>query len=201
MRANAKNTLSRFVISVLVSDRVGILRDITTALADMGANVEGVTQTVLGGYFTVTLTVVMDSPRDADSVRDALLPAFPRSEASVTVRRLDKAGAPPPPVDGDRYIVTLTGPDRKGILKSVTAYLADKGINIEDWHMYMEGTAVTHIGEVTVPRRLDIQHLQNDFQDHVRKIALTASIQHENIFRVTNEVGAVQSLLAAGRKR
>lgn len=201
MRANAKKTPNRFVISVLVSDRVGILRDITTALADMGANIEGVTQTVLGGYFTVTLTVAMEALRDAEAIRESLLPAFPHNEASVAVRRLDRAGEPPPPVEGDRYIVTLNGPDRRGILKSVTSYLAEKGINIEDWHMYMEGTAVTHIGEVTVPRRLDIQHLQNDFQDHVRNIGLTASIQHENIFRVTNEVGAVQSLLAAGRKR
>jgi predicted amino acid-binding ACT domain protein len=37
----------RYVLSVLVSDRVGILRDITAAVADLGANIDGISQTVV----------------------------------------------------------------------------------------------------------------------------------------------------------
>jgi len=33
----ARNSKSRYVISVLVSDRVGVLRDITSAVTDLGA--------------------------------------------------------------------------------------------------------------------------------------------------------------------
>jgi predicted amino acid-binding ACT domain protein len=189
----------RFVISVLVADRVGILRDITSALADMGANIEGVTQTVLDGHFTVTLTVAMDGVCKAESIRDTLLTAFAPQEASLVVRPFTRAATSRSPVEGERYVVTLSGKDRKGILKTVTAYLADKGVNIEDWHVYLNGESVTHIGEVTVPRLLDIQHLQGDFQEAMRPIGMAVSMQHENIFRVTNEVGAVQPLVAGRR--
>ena len=34
----------------------------------------------------------------------------------------------------------------------------------------------------------------------LREFGITASLQHENIFRVTNEVGAVQHLMAARHK-
>lgn len=191
---------ARFVISVLVADRVGILRDITAALADQGANIDGVSQTVLHGYFTVILTVSMHRRCNAEGIRQALLANFANNAASIIVRRFEPSAARRPVVHGERYVVTLNGKDRMGILKAVTAYLADKGVNIEDWYVYFDGPMVTHIGEVTVPPVLDIQQLQSGFQECLRDFDLAVSMQHENIFRVTNEVGAVQHLLAGRHK-
>jgi len=185
----------RFVLSVLVPDRVGILRDISTAVAGLGANIDGISQTVAAGYFTVILTVTLDKSTSAETVRQAVTDAFPPGEASVIVRDYERRAARVSHPDTDRYVFTATGADRRGILKAVTTYLADKGINIEDWYVSFDGENVTHVGEVSVPSILDIQQVQSDLQQRLNPLGMTVGFQHENIFRVTHEVGAVRPLI------
>lgn len=55
-------TESRYVISLLVADRIGILRELTTAVTDLGANIEGISQTVVQGYFTVIMIAGCSAP-------------------------------------------------------------------------------------------------------------------------------------------
>jgi glycine cleavage system transcriptional repressor len=195
-----KPTPSRYVITVLVADRVAILRDITSAVTDMGANIDGISQTVVEGYFTVILTAAFPAAVSPDSVRNAILQNFAENEASVVVIPYDARRATRRPVRGDRYVVTLTGLDRLGILKTITGFLAEKGINIEDWHVDFGSGGVTQIGQITVPSLLDIKQLQDEFRQALAPLNLASCIQHENIFRATNEVGAIRSLLEEKRE-
>jgi predicted amino acid-binding ACT domain protein len=182
-------------MSVLVADRVGILRDITSAVTGLGANIDGISQTVVEGYFTVILAATFQEPRTVEDIREAILANFSADEASVVVRPFDATADRGPTVDGEHYVVTLAGKDGPGILMTVTTCLAEKGINVEDWYVHFEGPNVTHVGEVTVPHLLDVTQVQSELQERVRQFGLTVSVQHENIFRVTNEVGAVRPLI------
>ncbi len=193
MLPNPQNT--RFVISLLVADRAGILRDATTAVTDMGANIDGITQTVVEGYFTVMLTASFTQPCSIDDVRRQMDLAFEGEQATIVVLPYDAGKTARPPVEGDAYIVTLTGKDRPGIMKTVTTFLAERGINIEDWEVQFENTQVTHIGQVTVPSRLDIKQLQHDFHHLAAALPLDSGIQHENIFRAISEVGPIKPLV------
>jgi glycine cleavage system transcriptional repressor len=193
---SSRATPNRYVISVLVADRVGILRDITSAITDMRANIDGISQTVVAGHFTVILAATFEEPQSAEAIRDRVQENFQPGEASIVVRPHVERPLPRNQTGSRRYIVTLTGRDRPGILKRVTAFLAQKGINIEDWFVEFEGPNVTHIGEITVPRLLDIKQIQDEFRDALTPMGLVAGIQHENIFRATNEVGGVRPLLA-----
>ena len=195
MNSSADN---RYVISVLVADRVAILRDITSAVTDLGANIDGISQTVVEGYFTVILTATFPALVSADSVRNAIQANFGSHEASIVVIAYDTDRAARPPVHGERYVFTVTGRDRPGILKTITTFLADKGINIEDWQVHFSADGVTHIGEVTVPRVLDVKQLQDEFRPLMASLNLVSCVQHENIFRATNEVGAIRALLEEG---
>jgi predicted amino acid-binding ACT domain protein len=190
-----KHDKKRYVISVLVSDRVGILRDISAAVTDLGANIDGISQTVVAGYFTVILTASFDQPHPPSRIRDAIEERFGTDEATVVVRPYDRRDAKRQTVDGESYVVTLTGRDRPGILKAVTRFLAAKGINIEDWHVEFRDADVLHIGEVTVPAALDIQQAQEEFRQVVAALGLVVVLQHENIFRATNEIGPIKSLI------
>lgn len=185
----------RYVISVLVSDRVGVLRDITSAVTDIGANVDGISQTVVEGYFTVILTATFDKSSSPDKIRSAILENFRKDETSVVVRPYERKEPTRRTVDGEQYVATITGKDRKGILKTVTSFLASKGINVEDWYVEFRGDNVTHMGEITVPHSLDIKQVQDEFRHVVAALNLTAGFQHANIFRATNEVGPIKSLL------
>lgn len=186
---------NRYVVSVLVADRVGILKDITSAVTDMGANIDGISQTVVSGYFTVILTATFKKSLSTEEIRGQIMNNFSRDEAEIVVRPYEESAVKRIPVQGNRYAVTVAGKDRTGILKTVTTFLAGKGINIEDWYVEFEGKNVTHIGVISVPKVLDIKQTQEEFRQLLLPLGLTSYIQHENIFRATNEIGPIESLL------
>lgn len=185
--------LTRYVVSVLALDRIGIIKSITAAIADLGGNIDGMSQTVVHGYFTVILTATFDRACEKDAVREAILTNFEPNEVSVAVRDFTAA-----PVNAkretERYILTLSGNDRPGILKTVAAYLADNGINIEDYYFTIQDGKVTHISELTVPAEYDIKCLQGELQTLVSSIDLVSTLKHENLFRAANEIFAIRHL-------
>ncbi|MBI2440840.1 MAG: ACT domain-containing protein [Lentisphaerae bacterium] len=183
----------RYVISVLIADRVGILSAITAAVTDLGANIVGISQTVEQGYFTVIMIVAFAQPVGPEAIRHAILNRFDQDEASVLVRPFQAQRQAPG--TGDRYVLTMAGRDRPGILKALTGYLAGKKINIEDLFFRIVGDKVTHVGEVTVPAQLDLKQTQDELRAVMAPFALVVNLQHENLFRATNEVGAIRHLL------
>jgi len=195
----AKKSSNRYVISILVADRVGILKDITSAVTDMGANIDGISQTVVAGYFTVILTATLRKSLSPAEISETILRNFAKGEIEIVVRPYEEAAVKRAPVKGNRYAVTVTGKDRPGIMKAVTTFLAGKGINVEDWYVEFVGQNVTHIGVISVPKLLDIKQTQEEFQQLLAPLALDSFIQHENIFRATNEIGAIGTLLKGGR--
>ncbi len=193
-KKGAKSSV-RHVISVLISDRVGVLRDITSAVTNLGGNIDGISQTVVEGYFTVILTASFKAPCSSEDIRTAILANFAPNEASLVVRPYERAPNAGPTVRGERYVVTLNGPDRPGILKAITSLLADKGINVEDWYVEFQSGRVIHVGEITVPAPLDIRQLQTELKRVASSLGLESVVQHENIFRATNDIGPITSFL------
>ena len=62
---------SRAIITVLGSDRPGIVAAVTAALAHHGANILDISQTILQGTFTMTMLVdLADSKVDFSALQD-----------------------------------------------------------------------------------------------------------------------------------
>jgi glycine cleavage system transcriptional repressor len=184
----------RYVMSILVSDRVGILRDITSAVTDAGGNIDGISQTVVSGFFTVILTASFAGEQDVVALRQSIEGNFKAGEVVVVVRP-HREGTPEVVSGGRRYMLTLMGTDRPGVLKTVTGFLADRGINIEDWDMQLFPEHVTHVAELRLPPELDLCCVGDELQQVVGELGLRATIQHENLFRATSEIGPIRSLL------
>lgn len=51
---------TRAIVSVLGDDRVGIVAAVATALAEAGANIEDIRQSIVGGIFSMTMLVTID---------------------------------------------------------------------------------------------------------------------------------------------
>jgi len=185
---------ARYVIAVLLADRVAILKDITAAISDLCGSIDGIRQTVVNGYFTVSLTAVFTPPKSAEEIRQSLAIKFAGTDASIVVMA-HHPKASRQPVRGDRYVLTIVGPSHPDLLKTVTAFLAEKGINIEDWHLGSDSSGTSHIGEITIPHHLDLKQIQDEFRQTLAPMGLRSCIQHENIFRATNEVCAIRTLL------
>ncbi len=182
-------TSHRFVISVMSRDRVGIVRDITRALTQWQGNVEQVSQTVVMNYFTFILIAAFPAAHTVAAVRELLGTAGAPGELEVGVK-IFTGETPATPV-ADRFILTTIGGDHPGIVHQIAMFCAGKGINITD--LYGATTADKQfivVSEVAVPRHLDLTQIQLDLAALGQATGLAVHLQHENIFRATNEIAA-----------
>ncbi len=170
------------------------MRGVTSAVTDLTGNIEGISQTVVQGYFTVVLVADFDKTIAGDAIRQKITEGFREGEVSVIVREFKQKS--PAVSGGERYILTLMGREAPGILKKLTVCLTEKRINIEDWFFRIDGEKVTHIGEITVPPRLDIRQLQEDLRALFEPQDLRVHCRHENLFRATNEVESIRLMLS-----
>ena len=79
------------VVSVLGKDRSGIVAKVATALADCGANIDDISQTVLNGsIFSMTMMVTLDvDVADFNTVQDRLKAVGEDLGTQVIIQRED----------------------------------------------------------------------------------------------------------------
>lgn len=183
----------RFITSVLVPDRVGLLRDITQAVFALEGNIGSIRQTVIDGFFN--LVFISEHPRQVspETLR-ALLDSALESEAVVTVLDNPEAQAAAVPA-GSRFVVMTRGEDKPGTILAITSFLVEHGVNIEDWLVEEEDGKVVYIAQVVVPEAADFRMIQETFRVTMAERGLTALLCHENIFRATNEIGPIKALI------
>jgi len=177
------------VISVLTPDRVGLIAGVTHAVYTAGGNIRAISQTVLQGYFTIILTATLPDDCAPDHLQHAIEATGRAGELSVLVRRRTHTDAAPPAHPaGDRFVLTISGPDQPGILARITAYLASQGINIEDLAAHTDNARFLVMGELTVPASEDVRQLQIDLNALLPAADRLVTLQHVNVFTATTEV-------------
>ncbi len=183
-----------FVLTVMSLDRVGIVADVAGAVAELGGNIDAISQTVMRGYFTIIITVHFDESVDAGQLAGAVRGSGSPGELEVSVK--ERAVLEPPPVvaGGERFILTLSGPDRRGIIHRICRYLASRNINIDDLYAHCEGAGFMLIAQLQVPADLEVERLQMDVESLWPDEQMRASLQHENVFLATNDVAFRQQL-------
>ena len=78
------------VISVLGKDRSGIVAAIATALADCGANIDDISQTILDDIFSMTMLTTLDTEKaDFNTVQERLAADGERLSMQVLIQRED----------------------------------------------------------------------------------------------------------------
>jgi len=193
MQKASSSANRRFITSVLVPDRVGLLRDVTQAVFSLEGNIGGIRQTVVDGFFTLVFTSEHPAQVTPEALL-ALLTSALESEAVVTVLDCPERHEATVPT-GSRFVVLTRGADKPGTIFAITSFLVDHGINIEDWMVEEENGQVIYIAQVTVPEAVDFRSVQESFRTAMAERGLTALLCHENIFRATNEIGPIKSLI------
>ena len=81
---------TRAIVSVLGDDRVGIVAAVATALADAGANIEDIRQSIVGGIFSMTmLTTIDEDATPFEEVQARLAEVGAGLGVQVTLQRED----------------------------------------------------------------------------------------------------------------
>ncbi len=78
------------ILSVLGEDRVGIVASISRVLAENGANIEDIRQTIIGGIFSMTMLVTVNEDHTPfDQLQTNLTAAGTEMNVQVTLQRED----------------------------------------------------------------------------------------------------------------
>jgi ACT domain-containing protein len=78
------------ILSVLGEDRVGIVAAVSSVLAQSGANIEDIRQTIIGGIFSMTMLVTIDEDvAPFDEVQKRLSAISEELGVQITLQRED----------------------------------------------------------------------------------------------------------------
>lgn len=81
---------TRIVVTVLGTDRSGIVAAVATKLSECSANIVDISQTILDGIFTMTMLVDLDeSLVPFDTLREAVTPLHESLGVQIQVQRED----------------------------------------------------------------------------------------------------------------
>jgi glycine cleavage system transcriptional repressor len=186
--------VNTFMTSILVPDRVGLLRDVTKAVFALEGNIGAIRQTIVDGFFSLVLSSTHPEDVTPEALRSILAGTLEES-AVITVLNKGVPTEESPLPGGPRYIVMTRGEDKPGTICAISSFMVEHGINIEDWMVDEEDGEIIYIAQVVIPGNIDFHKIQDDFRERMAAINLTGLLCHENIFRATNEIGPIKPLI------
>lgn len=88
-----------------------------------------------------------------------------------------------------RAVVTVTGKDKKGIIAKVSAFLAEKGVNIEDISQTIldEYFAMIMIVDMS-EAKAELAVIAKDCEELGKQIGMSIYLQHEDIFNAMHTI-------------
>ena len=88
-----------------------------------------------------------------------------------------------------RAVVTVTGKDKKGVVAKVSAFLAEKGINIEDISQTIMGEYFAMIMIVDMSgAKEELSVLAGECMEMGKQIGMAIYLQHEDIFNAMHRI-------------
>ncbi len=184
--------MKKYIISVLGKDRPGIIASVARLLYQEDFNVEDVSQTILQAEFSGSFIVSGPDNSDAKDLREALRKEADDESLFFHVRQLDSQARAWSRPACERFVITTSGPDRKGLVAHITEVLAAFNVNVTQLQAVFRGgddpNSNVMIYEVDIPPDTDLQALRKSLGEKAMSLKLNVSIQHKNIFEAINRI-------------
>ena len=180
----------RYIITLMAANRVGILAAVTTSLAELGGDIQEVSQTVMQRFFTIIMAAEFPENRDPSVIIDHIRGVCRPFGVEVNLKDPDEEPLQEPSAEGiERYYLTAEGQDKPGMVRQISARLAQEGIDITDVFARRadEGQTFVMVMELAVPPGVDALALQRELEQLGSAVGLSAALQHEDIFSATND--------------
>ena len=171
-----------FIISITSRDREGIVADISEGIFNSSGNILAASQTVHQGYFAMIILAAFDDGSDEQAIAGTIKEKAGDLHVFITPYDANREG---PGREGDTFVVTCLGPDKPGILHTLSRFLASRNVNIDDLYCTVDDNDFVVICEVTMPPGADVFVLQTDLEAMGADSGFTIALQHENIFLET----------------
>ncbi len=171
--------LEYLVLTAVGPDRTGIVTELTDDIQRLKCSIDDSRMAILGGEFSIIM-LVSGEAADIAQLKD-FLPALEEKTGLTIVAKTTA----PPSESGDFQLmaVEVVATDEPGIVHRVTEFFARHNINIDT--LATDRYPAPHTGTpmfeldmgIQVPRDVDIEALQNDFQDLCDDMDIEGSIE------------------------
>lgn len=167
------------VISVVGTDRTGVVQDLTKVILSCGGNIEESRMTTLGSEFAMLL-LVSGNWATLNKLEQGLNKLGDGKDLTVSIRQTDAKMA-----TGDRmpYAVDIVSLDQQGIVFNLANFFASHDIEIAD--VATRSYAAAHTGSpmfsvqmaINVPSTVHIAQLREEFMEICDRLNLDAILE------------------------
>jgi glycine cleavage system transcriptional repressor len=184
--------MQKVIISVLGQDRPGILAAVSQALLSQDCNIENVSQTILQSVFGAILIITKPAELSEETLGEKLQEAVASLALDVVVKRFSPEKMEIPAQNSQPFIITTTGPDKKGLVAGISSTLAGHGGNITNLKAAFRGgdnpLNNMMIYEVDVPSTVPLPVFYADLKNKAAELGIEINIQHRRIFEAINRI-------------
>jgi len=161
-------------LSFIGKDRPGIVAAVSKALFDAGCNLEESSMTKLRNEFAMILIVRLDTSNSFLALKKTIEATAKKNGLSVLVRDISKEPVNTKTQKGKKYIITVYGADKPGIVYATSAYLAKNKFNITDVQTTLSAKAYVMFIEILLPVAKEKKMLA-DIPKVAKKLGVTIS--------------------------
>lgn len=188
-KENRETAKKHYIVSVMATDRVGIIHDISLLISTMNGDLADTRQQVLHGYFSMILYASFPASVSQETVRKRLQSIENNIPFEVSVKPVDpNIGRKKTKSAEETFVLTARGPDRIGFVSLVSGFCTKQNINILDLSTAGAGDIYTMILMVELSRCPSRDGLRSEMDKFSRENNIMLLLQHQDIFKATNEI-------------
>lgn len=169
---------TNIVLTVAGPDRIGIVDEVTSVIAELGGNVETSRMARLGGEFVMVMLVAV--PEEKVGELESNLSYLAENDYNISLRATRKGQTDAHP-GWSPFRIQVQGADHEGIIHRIAEGLAGQGISIDAMDSWvtrapMSGTGLfSMMALVVVPPRV----MQSEWLKVIEGIAEEAGVEIE----------------------
>jgi glycine cleavage system transcriptional repressor len=157
-------------------------------LHELDCDIVEVSQTILEGAFAALFIAGLPERLTVEALRDALTTHMAWQGLGCFIREHEAgAGAAQ---QSDPFVVTLDGPDSKGLVSGITGVMSGCGVNIENLKAIKRqntGNALIMF-EISVPHSVNNAEFRTALEHKAAELGVRVSLQHRDIFEAIHRV-------------
>lgn len=174
----------RFVITLTAANRVGIMAAVTTALDELGGDIQEQSQTVVQKFFTMILAADFPDHRDPQVVVDHLTDVCRPYGMEVILKDPTAEMFPKESADAtQKFYLIVNGTDSPGIMRQLAVRLTEENVDISELHAVrdeVDSSRFHMLMELTVPQSVNAETLQRSLDELGQSLGFASQLQHES---------------------
>lgn len=178
-----------YIISITSQDRIGIVHEISGALAALAGNIADSRQSVMCGYYTMIMRAGFPAAvtRQVIEAKLAEVDAKSPTPLNILVNSIDE---PLPDLGNpeNRYVLTASGTDQIGFVARVAGFCVKHQVNILDLSTTLSHGEFVMMLEVDLSRCASVSVVREALAEFGREQSLRVVLQHYDIFKAVNEI-------------